>query len=1060
MLTNGTPVDALTGLPGRESLDILKQEYQETDRVWTIIMIDVDHFKLINDIYGHLTGDQVLREVAMVLESNLREDDTMIRFGGDEFMGVFRDTRKTAALNYAERVMEDIQDVTVSRGVTFTLSMGVANSLPEDVSLDEVIDRADKALYRAKAAGRGRISFLSDSTDNIPSDKIQLNHFVGRQSELRRLRQLLDESLSEGSRFALIEGDAGVGKSRLASEVRHYAEFKKCRILFGECFEFGDPEPYAFLMTPVRKELDTLSEDILVRIRGSVESLHPATAELLPELGVQVTEDIQFFKKDRLKFRIFDDISRLLHAMSQISPFLTIIDDIQWISQPDLDLLSYLIRSTREARTMFVVTMRSQEKSVPRIKQHLLSLHRTIPYLTITLKNLELQETSNLIMFALRDPNIPREFLEVIYRQCGGNPFFLEELINSMIQSGSIISGPAGQWDYRDSLDKHLPESLAQLIASRLYPLSDLSRKILRVAALASTHFTLDLVSAAVGEAYFDVVESLEQPLQMGLVQTMDSGSGKKPEYRFTHDTVRHFLHRELSTEMKAVYHAKMAVYFEEKLEETGQDDHIIPMAYHFCESSVQDKARQASLKAARLSGKRNATRETIRWYESYISLTPEKMDPPEDVYGAYYALGNLYSLTGDGRKAEKYLSQAMELAETDAQKARILSRRGSTYQSMSRFVESRMVYQEAFDLTKDPLKQIDIMNSLSFLDYLEGDLDSAVEKISRIEKMLAVYPEDDEKMDMYRASFYTTRGIIYSAAKHGLDSAEDYEKALAIFQKHGDAMGESAVYNNMADVYPRTGQFEKALEVLKKAETINSRVGDALSLAISTYNIAVIYTSINQHKLAREYYQRYMEINVHIHNEMGMGYGNMGLGFLHEEIGDLNRAETYYREATEIFNQLGNRSQAFESAMSLVQVLLIINRIEDAEMEFHRHDIKDENLLGTGMKGKRLFTRGLLQLFKVEDEDTGQLEAAETLIRQSLITQEHEDLAALMKRYYFLAECCHRLDRTEAYRETVEQAVFHLESRLKKVVKPQIRKNICQRRYIRNLLETRDSFL
>jgi len=86
-------IDALTGLSDRTYLDSISKAYAGREKHWSLLMIDVDHFKLINDIYGHLTGDRVLKQTALTLQVNLKESDTAIRFGGDEFIIILPDPR-------------------------------------------------------------------------------------------------------------------------------------------------------------------------------------------------------------------------------------------------------------------------------------------------------------------------------------------------------------------------------------------------------------------------------------------------------------------------------------------------------------------------------------------------------------------------------------------------------------------------------------------------------------------------------------------------------------------------------------------------------------------------------------------------------------------------------------------------------------------------------------------------------------------------------------------------------------------------------------------------------
>lgn len=149
--------DELTGVYNRRYFgNVLQLEWkraQRFNRDLSLLMCDVDYFKKYNDTFGHLEGDKILKEIALLLSKNLREVDTVSRFGGEEFILLLPDTDKRGAMAVAEKlrhlVQENLRDITVS--------IGVAN-FPDDVKdLDDLIDHADIALYEAKDKGRNRV---------------------------------------------------------------------------------------------------------------------------------------------------------------------------------------------------------------------------------------------------------------------------------------------------------------------------------------------------------------------------------------------------------------------------------------------------------------------------------------------------------------------------------------------------------------------------------------------------------------------------------------------------------------------------------------------------------------------------------------------------------------------------------------------------------------------------------------------------------------------------------------------------------------------------------------
>jgi diguanylate cyclase (GGDEF)-like protein len=154
-------IDPLTNLPNRRKLfEAINEEFNRFERKkqpFSLLYLDLDHFKTINDTYGHAGGDQLLIHFANLLKNELRETDTAGRLGGEEFAVLLPETGVTAASRIAERIRDAMHDLTVptSKGtMQTTLSIGVAEMTESDSSTDAVLRRADEALYKAKNNGR------------------------------------------------------------------------------------------------------------------------------------------------------------------------------------------------------------------------------------------------------------------------------------------------------------------------------------------------------------------------------------------------------------------------------------------------------------------------------------------------------------------------------------------------------------------------------------------------------------------------------------------------------------------------------------------------------------------------------------------------------------------------------------------------------------------------------------------------------------------------------------------------------------------------------------------
>lgn len=148
--------DSLTALYNHGYLyEFLTEEmnrFQRTSTPFSVIMIDIDHFKKINDTYGHVKGDEILKELALLLKSHLRTSDIVGRYGGEEFLAVLLDSDLEDAYHVAEKIRQTVENYVFSNGLAITLSIGVATYSSGNVSA--LIEQADEKMYQAKHSGR------------------------------------------------------------------------------------------------------------------------------------------------------------------------------------------------------------------------------------------------------------------------------------------------------------------------------------------------------------------------------------------------------------------------------------------------------------------------------------------------------------------------------------------------------------------------------------------------------------------------------------------------------------------------------------------------------------------------------------------------------------------------------------------------------------------------------------------------------------------------------------------------------------------------------------------
>lgn len=180
-------LDGLTGIANRrhheETLAREWRRCQRNNSPLSVIMVDIDHFKNYNDHYGHVAGDQCLREVAQALQKGMRRiSDSLARYGGEEFVCLLPDCNAKSAHDVAKLVNLKIQSLAIPHATSqvapiLTVSQGVASMIPSRVNqAGELIRMADQALYQAKLSGRNRIVALSDSNPHLDGHGGEKDH--------------------------------------------------------------------------------------------------------------------------------------------------------------------------------------------------------------------------------------------------------------------------------------------------------------------------------------------------------------------------------------------------------------------------------------------------------------------------------------------------------------------------------------------------------------------------------------------------------------------------------------------------------------------------------------------------------------------------------------------------------------------------------------------------------------------------------------------------------------------------------------------------------------------
>jgi KaiC/GvpD/RAD55 family RecA-like ATPase len=334
-----------------------------------------------------------------------------------------------------------------------------------------------------------------------------LTPLVNRTEELSRLETAFNEAVNGKSSIVGLHGEAGVGKTRLIRELATYAESKNAVVLAGRVSEEG--VPYAPWVEVAREYISQAPGELLRRMLGPHLS---DFAKLVPDITAKVgtVPPPKSLDEQQDRLRLFESITHFLISVSKESPLLVLFDDLQWADQATLDLLEYFVKSTGNLRILVVCAYRTEVGPDTSLHKLLGKLNRDRLLESLAVKSLRKDDTISLIEQIFGQKQVSPEFTDIIYKTTGGNPFFVEEVLRSLVDDGTIYRTEKG-WDRKPIQEVTVPESVKSTLRSRLAKLEP------------DTLGTL-LWSAVMGQQFdFEVLLSVSQCNEDQLVQRLET---------------------------------------------------------------------------------------------------------------------------------------------------------------------------------------------------------------------------------------------------------------------------------------------------------------------------------------------------------------------------------------------------------------------------------------------------------------------------------------------------------------------------------------------------------
>lgn len=782
---------------------------------------------------------------------------------------------------------------------------------------------------------------------------------VGRESDRAALLPFIEGVFHKLGGLLLLEGEAGVGKTRLLQEMAREAEWRGAQVLWGHARETQGLKPYAPLVEALQAGLTPLRASQIQQVIEKVW-LQVIAPLLSPHSALPAFEAAPSLAPAQEGTRLAEAFIHFLEGWAGAVPLVVILEDLHWADGDTLTILPALARRLGPLGVLVIGSYRTEEaRATPQTWEGLQAASRGNLLKRHALSRLDEAATGELIRRSLGLAG-PAPLFEIrLHRETDGNPLFILESLRALQDEGVLKRQADGGWrtpwdeTTRDYAELPVPPLVEQVILNRVKRLPDALRRLLETAAALGNPFEFHALAAASKLETPAVLQSARELIRRAFLEETERG------YRFGHDKIRQVVYQSLDGAARRALHLQIA----EALEAAAPEP-LEALAYHFEKSETWDQAvvfhRAAGDQAQALHACQNAAAH----FGSVLAiLDAHPIDGARDLrFDALSKRQRLLWILGQADAEQADLEALAHLADelADPLRQAFVHNRRALFLTESRddYAGGRAAAESALALSRahaDPRNEATALDTLGRVHYATDEYAAAVECFGQA---LSVWEALGETAELAQAR--VRLGRTFKMMGKLEQARAQYDAGLQAARTAHSLVDEMYVYTNLAVLSRVQGDYPKAIEFNRQALRAAREIGHLPNQAATLDNLGVAYWSLREYGRAVESMRASLNLVREMNDRRGMIFCLNNLGDVYREIGGYELAETHLTEGLALAREINFPFAEGSFQQGLGRLRIEQGRMQDARACFRQaiqigRERENPTLAGNGLFGLAL---------------------------------------------------------------------------------------------------------